>query len=324
MGSGPTLVVLPLSLTISDFQGFDERMQFAQLLWTFGELATSFRVVTYDHLGAGLSDREGYDYSPAGLREELDAALLHESAQRLAIMGTALGVHTAIRYAITHPERIACLVMNNLVWPKGSDYVNGPAAALLSAVRESDWEVGSEYYARLQMGARERSATMASWIRATTERDTYLEYVNAIADSDVSSVLPEVRAPTLVIQSLSHVLYPVEALRTVASAIPVSRLAVTRDREHFFATLREFLMEHSQSEDDRHPSAMHCEPTAVLSAREQEVLALIALGSSNADIAQELVIAEATAARHVHNILTKLGVANRTEAAARWGARRGH
>jgi DNA-binding NarL/FixJ family response regulator len=53
-----------------------------------------------------------------------------------------------------------------------------------------------------------------------------------------------------------------------------------------------------------------------LSAREQEVLALVAEGMSNARIAQALYISEKTAGHHVSRILAKLGVRNRGEAAA--------
>jgi DNA-binding CsgD family transcriptional regulator len=53
-----------------------------------------------------------------------------------------------------------------------------------------------------------------------------------------------------------------------------------------------------------------------LSAREEEVLALIAQGLSNAGIARTLVISEKTAGHHVSHILTKLGVRNRAQAAA--------
>jgi ATP/maltotriose-dependent transcriptional regulator MalT len=53
-----------------------------------------------------------------------------------------------------------------------------------------------------------------------------------------------------------------------------------------------------------------------LTAREHEVLGLLALGMSNGRIAQTLFISEKTAGHHVSRILSKLGVHNRAEAAA--------
>jgi len=55
---------------------------------------------------------------------------------------------------------------------------------------------------------------------------------------------------------------------------------------------------------------------AVLSARECEVLALIAYGYSNQEIADELGIARNTVKNHLRSILAKLGVRNRAQAAA--------
>jgi LuxR family maltose regulon positive regulatory protein len=52
-----------------------------------------------------------------------------------------------------------------------------------------------------------------------------------------------------------------------------------------------------------------------LSGREREVLQLLAQGASNQEIAQELVIAVDTVKRHVRQILSKLGVENRFQAA---------
>lgn len=54
-----------------------------------------------------------------------------------------------------------------------------------------------------------------------------------------------------------------------------------------------------------------------LSARELEVLRLMAAGLSNQAIAEQLVVTEGTAKWHVHNILSKLDVSNRTQALAR-------
>jgi DNA-binding NarL/FixJ family response regulator len=55
---------------------------------------------------------------------------------------------------------------------------------------------------------------------------------------------------------------------------------------------------------------------AGLTSRETEVLSLLAHGRTNREIGQALFITEKTASVHVSNILAKLGVSNRGEAAA--------
>jgi DNA-binding NarL/FixJ family response regulator len=57
-----------------------------------------------------------------------------------------------------------------------------------------------------------------------------------------------------------------------------------------------------------------------LTPREHEIVLLITQGLSNRDIADELVISPATAARHVANILAKLGFTSRTQVAS-WATR---
>ena len=64
----------------------------------------------------------------------------------------------------------------------------------------------------------------------------------------------------------------------------------------------------TQTDDGQRPGG--------LSPREQEVVALIAAGRTNREIAAALIVSEHTVARHVQNIFTKLDVSSRTAAAA--------
>jgi len=64
------------------------------------------------------------------------------------------------------------------------------------------------------------------------------------------------------------------------------------------------------------------DPFADLTDREREILRMVAAGKANKEIAAVLVISERTARTHVSNILRKLGLASRTQAAL-WAVREG-
>ena len=63
-------------------------------------------------------------------------------------------------------------------------------------------------------------------------------------------------------------------------------------------------------------SSQASEISTQLTAREQDVLKLVARGMSNAEIAGELIVSENTVKTHVKNVLGKLQMKNRAEAAA--------
>jgi RNA polymerase sigma factor (sigma-70 family) len=92
-----------------------------------------------------------------------------------------------------------------------------------------------------------------------------------------------------------------EAIRVVAAGDALLAPSVTRRLlERFASTL---------PQRDRSSTAL-----AELTARETEVLRLLADGLSNAEIASELVVSEATVKTHISSLLRKLGLRDRVQA----------
>jgi DNA-binding NarL/FixJ family response regulator len=76
------------------------------------------------------------------------------------------------------------------------------------------------------------------------------------------------------------------------------------------------LAEFNRLSGEGRPSSPHAQPLVEpLSERELEILSVLASGASNREIAQKLYITEGTVKNHVTNILGKLGVRDRTQAA---------
>ncbi|GGV70523.1 MULTISPECIES: response regulator [Streptomyces] len=94
-----------------------------------------------------------------------------------------------------------------------------------------------------------------------------------------------------------------EAVRVVAAGDALLAPGVTR------RLIAEF------SRMDNRPRSPLKKRVGELTERETEVLALIAQGLSNAEIAERLVVAEQTVKSHVSRILTKLSLRDRTQAA---------
>ena len=94
----------------------------------------------------------------------------------------------------------------------------------------------------------------------------------------------------------------VEGIRAVASGDALLAPSITR------RVIEEFV--------SRPPGAARTPPPEVeeLTPRESEVLALLARGRSNAEIAEQLVVSEATVKTHVAHVLTKLGLRDRVQA----------
>lgn len=124
-------------------------------------------------------------------------------------------------------------------------------------------------------------------ILTTFERDDYV--FTALRNGASGFLLKNAPPDTLI-----------EAIRTVASGDALLAPSVTRRLVEEFA---------------RRPSAPTSSDAADrLTDREREVLVSLARGLTNAEIAEELFVGEATVKTHVSNVLTKLGLRDRVQA----------
>ena len=107
-----------------------------------------------------------------------------------------------------------------------------------------------------------------------------------------------------------------EQLRATAAIADALRAAPLRDEVGRVARRARVDVESRRSQSSVERGHAPAPAPFALTRRERQVLALVAEGRTNRQIAEALFINEKTASVHVSNILSKLGVTNRGEAAA--------
>lgn len=122
------------------------------------------------------------------------------------------------------------------------------------------------------------------------------EYVYDALRAGASAFLLKDTEPRLII----------EAIRAVAAGEALLSPQVTRRLIERFVRLPERVAEP--------PVAAAPDPLAGLTARQREVLTLVARGMTNTEIAAAMVIVEATVKTHVSNVFARLGIRDRAQA----------
>jgi pimeloyl-ACP methyl ester carboxylesterase/DNA-binding CsgD family transcriptional regulator len=313
-GRGKPLVMLPLALN------------HVQLSWRYDQritgwldaLTSRFRLVRYDGRGQGMSSRGLHP--GLGLHDyyvDLETVVQQVVAGRFILLGYAWFSHVAIRYAAEHPERVDALI---LVSPSvtGDAWPLEPSIGMVAF----SWDIFLRNFVPDGSNHEAVEKTLG-YFRQTATPDDYQVLMGTFARSDVTRVLPGVRVPTLVIHPRDFLWVATQEVERVAALIPNARLVVIDGNMAFgevgqaMPVIDDFLAALNAATDAKD------DPGGLLSRRELDVLALVAQGLTNQQVADRLMISVNTVARHVASILSKTGARNRTEAAL-WAGKRSH
>ncbi len=196
-----------------------------------------YRVITFDHVGAGNSDLGAYDHEKySSLRgyatdvlEIVDELDLHD----VVLVGHSVSAMVGALAAVERPERFARLVM---VGPSpryidDDGYVGGFAEGdileMLDSL-ESNYLGWSAAMAPVIVGNEDRpelgERLTASFCRTDPAIARHFARVTFLSDNRAD--LPRVTTPTLVLQCRNDVIAPVEVGRYVARSLPHAELVI--------------------------------------------------------------------------------------------------
>jgi pimeloyl-ACP methyl ester carboxylesterase len=279
----------------------------------FAALAERFSVVRFDKVGSGLSDRSG-DLAFDDQVTTLMALADHLDAKRFHLFGASQGGQVVAAVAALHPERTARLIVYGMC-ARGADLAPEDVRTSLVSLVRAHWGLGSQVMARIFQPdpTPDDVRVLAEFQRWAATSDTAADLLADYYRTDVSSLLPKIQAPTLVLHRESDRATSFRLGREVASLIPSAVLVPLNGSAHLFwmgdsnsvvEAMLDFL-----------PSAASG-GAAELSSREVEVATLVAEGLTNQQIGERLFIAPRTAETHLENIRQKLGFRSRAQVAA--------
>jgi len=302
-------------------------------------LAARHTVIRYDERGSGLSDWNAADLSFESWVRDLESVVDVVGLKRFPLIGISQGGPIAIAYAVRHPERVSHLILYG-AYARGrlkrdpTPLQLEEARTLLNLIRIG-W--GRENPAFRQVftslfipdGTLEQFRWFNELHQVSSSSENAARLAEEFSGIDVTALAPQVRVPTIVLHRRHDAAVPFEEGRLMAGLIPNARFVPLEGRNHlllggepaldqFFAELDAFLADDAGGA----PPEVSVRPgkpvrLADLTAREAEVLDLVARGLDNGEIAAQLGVSAKTLRNHITNIFSKLNVASRAQAIVR-------
>jgi pimeloyl-ACP methyl ester carboxylesterase/DNA-binding CsgD family transcriptional regulator len=317
-GDGPPLVAP--AWWVSHLEG-DWRTPGFRQFWE--GVAHDHSLIRYDRLGVGMSDRtmRPNDLTVDGEVAALSALLDELGLQRVTLLGGSCGGCAAIAFAATRPERVERLVLYG-------SYADGSAIAkpavteaILGAVR-AHWGLGSRLLSDLFLGRADADEHehFAQMQREAASAETAAALLEFVYHLDVRAYLPLIRRPTLVVHRHDDRAVPYRLGRDVAAAIAGATFIPLQGSAHFpwHGDVQSVIRACRGALGPQPPSAQDGSDAAqsLLSDREREIIACVARGFGDREIAEHLMLSPHTVHRHMANIRRKLGQTSRSAAVA--------
>jgi DNA-binding CsgD family transcriptional regulator len=294
-------------------------------------LANYVRLVRFEVRGLANSDPVPADKSMLDyVCEDIDAVRKALGLERFSLMTEGVFSVIALRYAAQHSDCVNSIALHN---PLTERVGWGDSEWRDAYWKTVDFQAGLAgvdrvtYNAQIQAGPfadRATVATLERLIRTNTgpKADQLWARVHELHDTnDYSPYAARVSQRVLI--NTDSTFFESMA-RELAASLPRAVLVLgsdhqadasvaVSDRSSAAAGLARFLRDRNTSPV---PLASHPAHLRALTARELEVLSLLAAGESTAGIAESLHISSSTVARHLSNIYAKLGIHNRAQATA--------
>jgi len=320
MGAGPPLVFPPPS-----FAHLGVELESEPVREFFEALASRFTLIRYDRLGTGLSDRVR---PPGSLTVEFEVDVLEVLLDELEIGRTSLfgfsyGGVVGAALAARRPERIRRLLLYG-VYADGAAITSAALLRSVTGVLRNDWELGSRLLAEAFAPDADQQST-AHFVRLRREScdgEMAASLLELWWRTDLRDVLGQISAPTLVLHRTDDHVVPIGLGRALAALIPAAHFQALEGHFHlpWLGDRDELLHSAGAFLGFAPPPPKEAERGAdrpiTLTARETEVLRLVAEGLNDSGIAERLVLSSHTVHRHIANIRARLGAPSRAAAAA--------
>ena len=319
IGSGPPLVIPAMGpLRLLQI----ERRIKSWRDW-YGELAQASTVIRYDGRGTGLSSGPT-DFSLSSRVADLEAVTDSLDWASYDLLALPPSGPSAIAFAAMHPDKVKRLILW-CSYDRGADYFGSRAARRFQRLIENDWSQYTETVVRQRLGATGVLAKqLIAILRSSFSPAVQRHFVDQGFVTDVSHMLGDVRAPTLVVHRLQLPFPPVDVAHRMGATIPDAHVLLLEGNtaapfiggDDSVEIVNRFLGRRTESFWGTATALETLTATDWLTYRERDVLRLIAEGQANRAIAETLLISLHTVKSHVQHITSKLNVSSRTAAIA--------